>query len=52
VIGGGIGWLIVGIWCGEQLAGACDVIGAGVFGEQAVMADAVEAARRPELALS
>src|SRR5215471_10607283 len=28
---------------GKQLARACDVVGASVFGEQAVMADAVEA---------
>ena len=40
VIGGCIGWLIVAVWRGEQLAGTCDVIGAEVFGEQAVMADA------------
>lgn len=28
---------------GEQLTGACDVVGASAFGKQAVMADAVEA---------
>src|SRR6202011_1776999 len=30
----------------EQLAGACDVIGAGSLGEQAVVSDAVEALRQ------
>ena len=28
---------------GEQLTGACDVVGASAFGEQAVVADAVQA---------
>src|SRR6266536_3836510 len=49
------GWRLVGIddirigivvlrhWHGEQLASACDVVGAGRSGEQAVVADAVEA---------
>jgi len=46
MIGGCIGWLVVAVWRDEQLAGRCDVIGAEVFGEQAGMADAVEAARQ------
>jgi len=29
--------------CGEQLTGACDVVGASVFGEQPVVTDAVQA---------
>ena len=44
----GIGGIRIGIavlrhWYGEQLAGACDVVGTGRSGEQAVVADAVEA---------
>ena len=33
----------LGLWDGEQLAGSRDVVGAGGFGQQAVMADAMEA---------
>ncbi len=33
----------MGLLATEQLAGACDVVGAGGLGEQAVVADAVEA---------
>ena len=33
-------------WHGEQLAGSRDVVGAGAVGEQAVVADAVEAVRQ------
>jgi hypothetical protein len=43
---GGIGCLIylsLGRWHGEQLACLRDVVGAGAIGEQAVVADAVEA---------
>ena len=39
----GIGSLALGLLATEQLAGACDVVGAGGLGEQAVVADAVEA---------
>ena len=39
----GIGSLALGLLATEQLAGACDVVGAGDLGEQAVVADAVEA---------
>jgi len=39
----GIGSLALGLLATEQLASACDVIGAGGLGEQAVVADAVEA---------
>src|SRR5262245_18903657 len=46
VVIGVFGWLAVELWRGEQLAGARDVVGAGRFGEQAVVADAVEAARQ------
>jgi hypothetical protein len=39
--------------CGEQLTRACDVVGASAFGEQAVVADAVQAISdlSPECAL-
>ena len=43
VIDGAIGGVAPGVGNGEQLARACDVLGARAFGEQAVMADAVEA---------
>src|SRR5712691_3619341 len=39
----GIRRLGLGVWDGEQLAGARDVVGAGRSGEQAVVTDAVEA---------
>ena len=39
----GIGSLALGLLATEQLAGACDVVGAGGLGEQAVVADAVQA---------
>src|SRR6185436_18069485 len=43
-IGCFIGWFVAELWRGEQFAGACDVVGdAARFGEQAVVADAVEA---------
>ena len=42
-IGGGSGWLGFRFCNGEQLAGTCDVGGARAFGEQAVVADAVQA---------
>ena len=43
-IGGvGIGGLALRLRHGEQFAGARDVVGAGAAGEQAVVADAVEA---------
>jgi hypothetical protein len=34
------------LWHRDQLAGACDVVGAGSLGEQAVVSDAVEALRQ------
>ena len=46
VILGGIGWLVLWLWYAEQLAGARDIGGASGFGEQAVVADAVEAVRQ------
>ena len=39
----GISSLALGLLATEQLAGACDVVGAGGLGEQAVMTDTVEA---------
>ena len=39
----GINSLGLGLLATEQLAGACDVVGAGGLGEQAVMTDTVEA---------
>jgi len=39
----GIGSLALGFLATEQFAGACDIVGAGSLGEQAVVADAVEA---------
>ena len=39
----GIGSLALGFLATEQLACACDVVGASSLGEQAVVADAVEA---------
>src|SRR4051794_26815327 len=41
-----IGWVVAGRLCGEQLSRTCDVVGAGRLGEQAVVADAVEAVRQ------
>src|SRR6266487_6201714 len=38
-----IGSIALGLLATEQLAGACDVVGAGGLGEQAVVADAVQA---------
>ena len=40
---GGTGGLALGVCSGEQLTGACDVVGASVFGEQPVVTDAVQA---------
>ena len=42
-IDGGCGRLAFRFCNGEQLAGACDVVGATAFGEQPVVADAVQA---------
>src|SRR6185437_5300265 len=42
-IDGGSGRLAVGFGDGEQLTGACDIGGASAFGEQAVVADAMQA---------
>src|SRR5690242_19431863 len=42
-IGGGSGRLAVRFCSGEQLAGAGDVVGTSGFGEQAVVADAMQA---------
>jgi len=42
-IDSGLGRLAIRFCSGEQLTGACDVVGAGAFGEQAVVADAVQA---------
>src|SRR5580704_11781125 len=42
----GICSLALGPLATEQLAGACDVVGAGSLGEQAVVSDAVEALRQ------
>ena len=42
-IGGGTGGLALGVCNGEQLTRAGDVVGASAFGEQAVVADAVQA---------
>jgi hypothetical protein len=42
-IDGGRGGIAFRFCHGEQLARVCDVVGARAFGEQAVMADAVEA---------
>ena len=39
----GIGGLALGFWPSEQLAGTRDVVGGGGLGQQAVVADAVEA---------
>ncbi len=43
-IDGGTGWLALRFWNGEQVTRAGDVVGARAFGEQAIVADAVEAA--------
>ena len=40
---GGAGGIVAGLWTGEQFAGSDDVVGARTAGEQAVVADAVEA---------
>src|SRR5882724_13276354 len=40
---GDTGGLALEVCNGEQLTGACDVVGARAFGEQAVVADAVQA---------
>src|ERR1700746_1726765 len=45
-IGGSTGGLDLRFCSGEQFAGACDVVRARAFGEQAVVADAVEATRQ------
>jgi hypothetical protein len=41
-IDGGTGGLALRFCSGEQFTGACDVVGARAFGEQAVVADAVQ----------
>ena len=46
VIDDGSGGLAFRFCNGEQLTRACDVVGAGALGEQAVVADAVEALRQ------
>src|SRR4029078_4527868 len=46
-IGCFISWFVAELWRGEQFAGACDVIGAARFGEQAVVAAVVEDLGRP-----
>jgi hypothetical protein len=43
-IDGGTGWLALRFCNGEQVTRAGDVVGARAFGEQAIVADAVEAA--------
>src|SRR6267378_6976480 len=43
VIEDGTGGFALGFWNGEQLLRAGDVVGARAFGEQAVVADAVQA---------
>ena len=43
VVIGSIGGLALGLWPSEQFASTRDVVGAGGFGQQAVVADAVEA---------
>ena len=45
-IDSGTGRLTFRLCISEQLTGACDVVGAGAAGEQAVVADAVEAVRQ------
>ena len=45
-IDSGSGRLVAGVWSGEQLTRACDVVGASAFSEQAVVSDAVEATRQ------
>ena len=40
----GLSGIALGLWRGEQVACARDVVGAGGVGEQTVVADAVEAA--------
>src|SRR6266403_5656333 len=42
----GIGRFALRLWRSEQFAGARDVVGAGGLGQQAVVADAVEALRQ------
>ena len=42
-IDSGLGRLALRFCSGEQLTNACDVAGAGAFGEQALVADAVQA---------
>jgi hypothetical protein len=42
-IDGGSGGLVLRFGDGEQFARACDVVGAGAFGEQAVVTDAMQA---------
>ena len=49
VVMGGLSRLVLWLWDVEQLAGARDIGGARGFGEQAVVADAVEAARQCRL---
>ena len=44
--GGSIGRLALGLWASEQFARPRDVVGTGGLGEQAVVADAVEALRQ------
>src|SRR5262245_28852761 len=46
MIDGGSGGLALMSCRGEQLTGACDIVGASAFGEQAVVADAMQAFRQ------
>ena len=43
---GGTGRIVADLWNGEQFARSGDVVGARTAGEQAVVADAVEAVRQ------
>ena len=43
---GSTGRIVAGLWNGEQFASSGDVVGARAAGEQAVVADAVEAVRQ------
>ena len=46
VVMGGVGWVVLRLWYGQQPVGTRDIGAAGGFGEQAVVADAVEALRQ------
>jgi hypothetical protein len=41
-----IGGVVARLWCGDEFAGAGDVLGTRAAGEEAVVADAVEAMRQ------